>query len=236
MSHMPVAPPPPQPSPEHFAPHGPQAVLRSPVGLSKAVMSLLGLVIVVDLFSLWQGRRSYDVANRLIGDILSLTPEEVDRADTLFGLSGKLQAASMVATAVVFIVWFHRTRVNAEVFAPEYHMKKRGWAIWGWIVPVVNLWFPRRVAIDIWKASAGENSRSMALLNAWWTLWIVNLCFGRGASKWYAKAETLDEIKRSIVGLMASDVIDILAAVLAILFVRRLTRMQNEKALRGPAL
>ncbi|MFI0902108.1 DUF4328 domain-containing protein [Streptomyces sioyaensis] len=50
-------------------------------------------------------------------------------------------------------VWFHRARVNAEVFAPEYHEKARGCAIWGWSVPVVNLWFPRRVAIDILAAA-----------------------------------------------------------------------------------
>ncbi|MGX1762396.1 DUF4328 domain-containing protein, partial [Streptomyces lydicus] len=62
---MPVAPlPPPSGRP---APPGPQAVLHSPVGLSKAVMAMLGLVIGTDLFALWQGNHSYQVVARFIG-------------------------------------------------------------------------------------------------------------------------------------------------------------------------
>ncbi|TJZ54374.1 DUF4328 domain-containing protein [Streptomyces piniterrae] len=234
MSNIPVAPPP--PSPGWSVTPGPPAVLRSPVGLSKAVMLLLGLVIVADLFALWQGGQSYELVGRIVGDLGSVSSEEIDRADTLYGASGYVQLVAILATAVVFIVWFHRARVNAEVFAPEYHTKKRGWAIWGWIVPVVNLWFPRRIATDIWNASADESSRSRALLNWWWALWVVDLLFGRLASQRYIKAETPEEIKGALSGLMASDVFNIAAAVLAILFVRRLTHMQHEKALRGPTV
>ncbi|ARF58402.1 DUF4328 domain-containing protein [Streptomyces gilvosporeus] len=232
MSHLPVAPPPPSWS----APPGPQAVLRSPVGLSKAVVILLRLVIVTDLYALWQGNHSYQLVGRLIDDVGSVTSREINEADSLYQASGILQAAATLATAVVFIVWFHRTRVNAEVFAPDYQSKKRGWAIWGWLVPVVNLWFPRRIATDIWNASADPNSRSRALLNWWWALWIVDLSFGRLAGQRYAKAESPEEIKGALAGLMASDVLNIAAAVLAIFFVRHLTRMQHEKALRGPTV
>ncbi|KIZ15306.1 DUF4328 domain-containing protein [Streptomyces natalensis] len=236
MSHMPVAPPPPPPSPSWSAPPGPQAVLRSPVGLSKAVVILLRLVIVTDLFALWQGNHSYRLVGRLIDDVGSVTSREINEADHLYQTSGILQAAATLATAVVFIVWFHRTRVNAEVFAPDHQSKKRGWAIWGWFVPVVNLWFPRRIALDIWTAGADQNSRSTALLNWWWALWIVDLGFGRLAAQRYAKAESPEEIKGALAGLMASDIFNIAAAVLAIFFVRHLTRMQHEKALRGPTV
>lgn len=199
-------------------------------------MVLLGLVIGADLFALWQGRHSYELAGRLIRNFGSVTSREIGQADALYEASGTVQLATTVATAVVFVVWFHRTRVNAEVFAPEYHTRKRGWAIWGWIVPVVNLWFPRQIASDIWNASADDKPRPKGLLNSWWALWIVNLVFGRLAGQRYARAAEPEEIKGAIAGLMASDVFNIMAAVLAIFFVRRLTRMQHEKALRGPAL
>ncbi|WP_328743393.1 DUF4328 domain-containing protein [Streptomyces caniferus] len=197
-------------------------------------MILLGLVIGADLFALWQGNHSYQLLGKLIDGLGSVTPQEANRADSLYEASGIVQMATTVATAVVFVVWFHRTRVNAEVFAPEYHVKKRAWAIWGWVVPVANLWFPRQIAADIWNASADGKSRSRALLNGWWLLWILNLIFGRLASQRYARAREAEEIKGAIAGLMASDALNILAAVLAILFVHRLTRMQHEKALRGP--
>ncbi|MFE2224957.1 DUF4328 domain-containing protein [Streptomyces kronopolitis] len=237
MSHLPMAPPPPPSSSSGWSgPPGPQARLRSPVGLSKAVMAMLGVVIVTDLFALWQGNHSYRLLGRLLDDLGSVTAQEIDQADSLYGASGVVQFAATLATAAVFVTWFYRTRVNAEVFAPEYHTKKRAWAIWGWFVPVINLWFPRRIATDIWNASVGARGRSRAVLNGWWALWLVDLIFGRIAGQQYNRARTAGEIKGAIAGLMASDVCNIAAAALAILFVHRLTRMQHEKALRGPGL
>ncbi|MEU5209948.1 DUF4328 domain-containing protein [Streptomyces sp. NPDC020742] len=232
MSNMSVVPP--SPPSGWPVPPGRHAVLRSPVGLSKIVRGLLGLVIVADLFALWLGNQSYVLIGRLLRNAGSVTAQEIDQTDSLYRVCGIVQVAATLATAVVFVVWFHRARVNAEVFAPEYHTKARGWAIWAWFVPVANLWFPRRIAIDIWNASASANTRSAALLHWWWALWIVNLVFGRLASQRYANAGTPDEFEGAVAGLMASDGLNVVAAVLAVLFVRRLTRMQHEKALRGP--
>lgn len=59
---------------------------------------------------------------------------------------------------------------------------------------------------------------------------------GRLAGSQYDKAESIGEIKTATEMLMLSDALDIAAAVAAIMFVRALTRMQDEKALRGPAM
>ncbi|EPH45263.1 DUF4328 domain-containing protein [Streptomyces aurantiacus] len=242
---MPVAPPPPPPA------AGPAAWLKSPVGLARATMALLGVGMAVDVFSLVAGVGVFDVVSDLIDNGWSAGAEDrADRADSLYGLSGVLQAVGMLATAVVFICWFRRVRVNAEVFAPDGHTKARGWAVGGWFVPVVNLWFPRRIAADIWDASAPatpdaplagppqpagwEVQPKRTLLNAWWTLWLCTGIFGQIASRQYANAEEPEAIKRAVVSLMASDVLNIAAAVVAILFVRRLTAMQDAKARTGP--
>ncbi|MFF4763572.1 hypothetical protein [Streptomyces sp. NPDC001292] len=57
----------------------------------------------------------------------------------------------------------------------------------------------------------------------------------RLASTGYNRAVTAEELHRAARQMMFSDVLDIVAAVLAVLAVLRLTRMQHEKALRGPA-
>ncbi|MHC8561992.1 DUF4328 domain-containing protein [Streptomyces albidoflavus] len=63
------------------------------------------------------------------------------------------------ASIVVFLVWFRRGRVNAEVFDPYGHTLRRGWAVGSWFVPFANLWLPRRVAVDTWRASASPAGR-----------------------------------------------------------------------------
>lgn len=233
---MPSAPPPPS------AP-GPGAWLKAPAGLANATVALLGAGIAADLFSLWAGGGVFGVVSDVIdGDYGAVTEDRLDRADSLYGVSGILQGAVMLGTVVLFLCWFHRVRVNAEVFAPDGHSKSRGWAIGGWFVPIANLWFPRRIAVDIWDASsgdrwlpgAGREHKRRTLLNAWWTMWLTTGIFGQIASRQYQAAEEPEKIKQAVVSLMASDLINIAAAVVAMFFVRRLTAMQDALARSGP--
>nr|WP_276607219.1 DUF4328 domain-containing protein [Streptomyces sp. A0958] len=57
--------------------------------------------------------------------------------------------------------------------------------------------------------------------------------FSRYASRFYEGAETADEIVDAIDLVAFSDALDIVAAVLAVLLVRKLTVMQGERAALG---
>ncbi|MFJ2767474.1 DUF4328 domain-containing protein [Streptomyces sp. NPDC087300] len=222
---------------------GPAVWLRSPVGLGRAVMALLAVVIVVDLYALWADAAVRGVMDDLIsGEYDEDIARDAEFADNLYTAAAGAQLVALVATCVVFLVWFHRVRVNAEAFDPHIHSKSRGWTVGGWFVPVVNLWFPRRIAIDIWDAS-GDRSRSLeapadretpGLINAWWTLWLLSIMAGRYAGRRYSAAEEPEEINSALTAIMVSDALDLVAAVLAIVFVHRLTRMQDQKARSGP--
>jgi hypothetical protein len=114
---------------------------------------------------------------------------------------------------------------------------KPWWAVGGWFVPFVNLWYPRRVTLEIWDASRPVGARrSHALVNTWWTLWLLSLFSDRLGITDYGKADAADQIHAAAYQLMISDGLDIAAAALAILVVLRLTRMQHEKALAGPGV
>ncbi|MFF4156347.1 DUF4328 domain-containing protein [Streptomyces sp. NPDC001678] len=174
----------------------------------------------------------------------------VDDADSFADAMTVLSFLGMVATAVVWVIWFRRVRLNAEVFAPGTHRFGSGWAVGSWFTPVVNLWFPKQMANDIYRASApdGPQSAPKGLLNAWWVLWIVaNVLstIGDGmssvASRKLERSFT-DSDWRSAVELLGSSlavsgfsVLLLLAdTVLALLVVRQLTRMQEQRAMAGP--
>ncbi|MGY1498072.1 DUF4328 domain-containing protein [Streptomyces sp. QTS52] len=235
----PVLSAPPAPTGPVVQPHGP-AWLRSPVGLGRAVAVMLGVVVAVDLFAVCAGINMHDVMGALADDGLgyggyNALMRRADQADTLYYVAGVAQTATFFATAVFFLVWFLRVRVNAEVFNPFGHTMKRGWTGWCWFVPIVSLWFPRRIMLDIWDASSPAGTRAPhGLVNAWWTLWLIALFTSREDFGSFDRADTADEIRSGVVQVLVSDAVDIAAAVLAILVVLRLTRMQQEKALRGP--
>ncbi|MFD9212224.1 DUF4328 domain-containing protein [Streptomyces sp. NPDC059544] len=210
--------------------------VRSLRGLGVAVVLLLGLVIAADVFAVVAGAKMYAFWGAEPVDI-----EVYDRWESLYRWSDVATMNTFVACGVVFILWFRRARINAEVFAPDGHGLVRGWAVWGWIVPVVNLWIPRRVALDIWSASipgahlGAAPRQSNRLVNAWWTVWIGGYVPTLAALT-YVKAEGATEMRRQLELTLVAVLFDIAAAVLAVLVVRRLTSLQHRKALEGGPL
>jgi hypothetical protein len=200
---------------------------------SRAVYVTLALVIAADLYSLVTGIQLYgiwaDVAQQG-WDAESV--RQYPGVESRYAWSGIWQVSILVACAVVFIVWFHRVRRNAGLLGPDAHSKASGWAIWGWIVPVVCWWFPRRIALDSWQASTpytGDAQRpsGSGVVNLWWAAWLATQFLGQFAGRVYQRAEEPDAIREALRMLNGSDIADILAALLAIVFVHRLTTLQQ---------
>ncbi|CAL9556565.1 hypothetical protein SUDANB171_04530 [Streptomyces sp. enrichment culture] len=238
----PVPPGGPQPyhgaPPQPYPPHGP-AHFADPQGLATAVTVLLGVCIAAWTVAVLAGGRLYG----LLLDVEEgrfVSSSAADSADSFYTTSGILQTMAMLATAVVFIMWFYRVRVNAEVFDPYGQRMKRGWAVGGWLVPIVNFWFPKKIANDIWRASApGGERQGTGVLTAWWVLWLITALLDRASFRTMNReeesfAEELSNMQQSVSTTLVSDVLGIVAAVLAIIVVRRLTQWQLVKYAQGP--
>lgn len=65
-------------------------------------------------------------------------------------------------------------------------------------------------------------------------MWIVSLLADRTGLRSYNKAGTAAGVHDAMTQVIFADLADLVAAALAIVFVLRLTGMQNEKALQGP--
>ncbi|WP_354644537.1 DUF4328 domain-containing protein [Kitasatospora camelliae] len=74
---------------------------------------------------------------------------------------------------VVTVCWTRRCRLNAEAFAPGTHRYGPGLAVWGWLIPVGNLWIPRRVMLDVRRASGLTGPAR--LIEGWWWVRLVKL-------------------------------------------------------------
>jgi Domain of unknown function (DUF4328) len=80
------------------------------------------------------------------------------RKSFLFLRSDLADFGSCVAL-VMFVVWFHRARINADGHGwPQ--RESPGWAIGAWFVPVANLWLPFRIMVDIWRAGLPPQKRA----------------------------------------------------------------------------
>ena len=69
------------------------------------------------------------------------------------------------------------TRVydNEASVDPSAMRLKRGWVIWGWVVPVVSFWFPKRIVDDLLNAKAKRTNQANPFVKGtgtWWATWI----------------------------------------------------------------
>ncbi|MFD5425023.1 DUF4328 domain-containing protein [Streptomyces sp. NPDC127084] len=210
--------------------HAPGPLPRPPVVLSYVVITLLAVMALIDLA--WIAAAAH--IRGLMEDVGAHTEDELASGDLFMAGTSTVYAVALVTTAVFFISWFHRARVNAGVLRPDLQRRGSGWAIGGWIIPIGNLWIPRSVAGDIWDASLPDYGQpkkgsSHALLNMWWALWLISSLAGRGAASSYDRADTPDAISGAAAALMVGNLLEIVAALLAIAVVRRLTVMQARK-------
>lgn len=231
----------PSPSPSPYPPSGPVRVLRSPQGIATAATVLLSVAGVVALLSAWGKFSKWQNMNEVLATPPGTDPGSALAAgDIINNLLGLLQGVTMLATIVVFIVWFHRVRCNAEVFRPDGFSQSAGWAIGGWFVPIANLFFPYRTARETWDASTQNasdgsfRSVSGAPVVAWWLALVAGWILDVVSSYKDAKAVGAAAIRDAASLGAVANLTYVVAAVLAVLFVRKLTALQGVKAAQGP--
>lgn len=212
-------------------------VLRSPQGLALALTVLLSAAAVVNVAATAVSLYTWALMRDAAADPAAVAADAVHRAELAAVMVSSFQMLALLGTAVVFLVWFHRVRANGQVFRPDGFTLAGGWAVGSWFVPLGNFFLPYRIAKETWRASVplapGGPAVSSAPLTSWWTLWVLSALSNFPARELYQRADTPERLGDAAAFDAFCDLLTVAAAVLAVLFVRRLTALQHAKAL-GP--
>ena len=198
------------------------------------VICLLGAVALLDIVAVWSTVLELQLFARIEagGDV---TEEEAIGNDLRQGIVGILQTATAVLLIVFFCMWVYRANYNARALGATGMAFTPGWSVGWYFIPIANLWKPFQAMREIYRASKpdpDEAGHGDAFLGVWWGLWIVTGFLGNAAFRLSIRAEGLQEITRSSQVTLASDVVDIPAAVLAYLVVSRTHNRQETKHLQ----
>jgi Domain of unknown function (DUF4328) len=144
----------------------------------------------------------------------------------------------LIMSAVVLLWWLWRARTNAEQLCHTTHRRSRGWVIGAWFCPVVNLWFPKQIVDDIWRASdpyhpstaptfhADERPTS-GLVHLWWWTWIISNIIDWFLFRTDNTERTANLLRTAAIVGTASTALSVIAAVALVLIIRRITTWQN---------
>jgi hypothetical protein len=157
----------------------------------------------------------------------------VDRAVEEAVAAAALAGFASVGTGVAFIVWTRRVYTNLEPLGAMEPRYGTGWAIAGWVVPILNYWRPKQIINDAWRAAdptlpLGRNTTwhdaPVARVVDWW--WALFLASSVGiVATVVLPVSTGTAIVAAIV-----DVVRLGAAVLAATVVARLSRRQTSRS------
>jgi hypothetical protein len=151
--------------------------IQGNVGLGIATLVLGGVLVacsVLQALTAPAAARAYD---RTVA--LGYLPGP---AYALHQLLGGLSVV-VVPLWIVGSIWLYRAHFAAFALVSGHMRRAPHWSWLGWVVPVVNLWFPKQILDDVWRAAGSRTlptspgrQRSTDLM---WGLWLTyNVLYG----------------------------------------------------------
>ncbi|MFF4505451.1 DUF4328 domain-containing protein [Streptomyces sp. NPDC001401] len=181
----------------------------------------------------WAARAVWHVRLAAAGEPASGPPDQgggnhrtLTSLEDSYHLVSAVSGFAALVCAIAFVVWLGRIRDNARDLSGTSPRYAGLWVYLGWVVPIVNLWFPRGIIADAYRSSA-PGERLPRSLNVWWGLWLIGMLSGVGLTYSDSTDEIIARAYTDVWQLLASDAAAVGAAVAGIFVVRAVTAVQE---------
>ncbi|MGW3914470.1 DUF4328 domain-containing protein [Streptomyces sp. NPDC005070] len=159
--------------------------------------------------------------------------------DTYFRNLMGWRTGLLLVALLQFSIWLANMRDVADVLWRQGQRRRRAWLVFGWVIPVAQLFVPKMFVNDLWAASqpASQRRRGHPLLTAWWlsVLGAANAYPFDDASEDLKKAATPDQARHALRRIIMGDGLYICAAALSIAVLWQLIRRLERAAATASA-
>jgi len=201
------------------------------------VAVLLLVVIIVTIISVVSDSMQIQLLSRAQAG-LSISEAEAIANDSRQATIGYIYFTVFVFTAIAFCVWIHRAHRNLPALGNRDLKYSPGWAVGAFFVPILSLFRPYQITKEIWKASDPyigtggkdwQDAPVSPLIIWWWITFLISSYAGYISLRMSLSAKTIDDFLSLSFVTLTTDIVDILAAILAIALVRAIDRRQEMK-------
>lgn len=150
-----------------------------------------------------------------------------------------IQLASSIISIVVFLNWFRRAYGNLHRLGINHLNYHESMSVWAWFIPFLNLFRPVQIMNEIENETQERIKKydpsyvikdNSLLIGAWWALFIISNFLGRYLLKAVFNQDTLNQIIKNAQIALVSDLENIPEALLLIIIVYRISRMEKKLA------
>jgi hypothetical protein len=204
---------------------------------------LLGLGALLATAALWSSWQQV----QLIQDVArgaNISDAELTANDSRQQMFGIAQLALGLVSAVVFLMWTSaHTKRLIELGVTDMRYAPT-WSVWGFIVPIINLFRPYQVMSELWKASdlmpgpddPWVKKPTPLIVNLWFAILVVDNVAGRLLSR--ADLDTIEQVLRASWFTVLFDALGVVIAVVALRLVAEIDarlRMSEARLAETPA-
>ena len=210
-------------------------VFRDAHGLAVWVQGLLAIVGGITVVSMFvQLALVHDLSRQTFGQEVLDTARKVEAWSVI-------QILGIIATGIVWVCWQHRAQANLRPLGVADPKFSPGWAVGWWFIPFANFVMPYQTMTELWKGSgphhgvAWRMQPTTALIPVWWGAWVLTQILDRAAAAMIPTADEpnvpflIQKVNDSLHWVIASDVVLIVAAVLAVMVVRGVDARQTAR-------
>jgi len=208
------------------------------------VTIFLGLGIALDLVAI----ASCYAQIGLLSSIIAREP--VTRAammanDIRQSRIGLAQFWVYLVTVVFFLRWIHRAYRNLPALGEPHPEHSPRWAVGGFFVPFLNLVRPFQIVREIWCVSdpgfstassefgfvRAQAMSAPTLVKAWWASFLIASAAGNFVARMTRSGgrKTAEDLWFLTWLIIATDLLSVVAAILAILVIRNIDQRQETK-------
>lgn len=200
---------------------------RQRMRFAQLAQGLRGVVALVVLVSYGL---QYQLLRRMqLGEIIG--SEAANANDWRVRVLTGVQFVVALLAFIAMVQWFYRAYQNAHRLPrakPEY---RASMAVWGWLIPVINLWYPYKIMLELGHYLGGFSNPRNAIVSSrwdflvvgWWVLYIGGAIASRVnvfTALHAADAGQFDGLLRATRLLMATQVLTIASAAVTIALLR----------------
>ena len=139
---------------------------RTAVGLMYVTFLQFALLTGISVLKLILGESNFELTNYItIGE----------------GILSFVQLILYLVTAIFFIMWFRRAYNNLFICGVQSLPYREGWAAGGWFVPIISLYYPYKIMLNIWFGTQSATRKTgeryefeeNANIGWWWAFWMI---------------------------------------------------------------
>jgi hypothetical protein len=206
----------------------------------------LSLLIIASAAVAWIAV-GFDIAEiRMFGRLGMGLVTANDRAAHLF--IGQIvlvsQGTMLILTAIAFMTWLYRSRANLRAFGTRRLRYSRNWAVFGFLIPVLNLFRPYQVTREVWQASDPSTTdpfdwkeiETPHLIRIWWGTFVA-FSMLKLLAAWMMSSSAYDPLRLQLAQVvdLTADLMAATSVTLVYFVVDRITEAQEVKWSRlGP--